>query len=78
VPTGLHCYIIAQRYYDTFLATDPAVHIDTAQQKGLFKVCYPMAAIQRPGWSWNNKEIVNYNTNLNPKDVYGGIPTNML
>lgn len=77
-PVGLHCYIIAQRYYDTFLATDPAVHIDTAQTNGLFKVCYPMVAIQRPGWSWNNKEIVNYNTNLNPKDVYDGIPTNML
>lgn len=72
-PVGLHCYIINERYYRTFLNTDPTAHIDTAQ-KGVFKVCYPMAAIQRPGWSANNLENVNYNTILKPEDVYGGLP----
>jgi hypothetical protein len=72
-PVGLHCYIIRERYYRTFLNTDPTVHIDTAQ-KGVCKVCYPFAAIQRPGWSSNNQKIVNYNELLTDADVYGGIP----
>lgn len=59
---GLHCYIISSRYYDTFLVTPPNMHIDTAQaNRGLFYVCNPMVAFQRPGWSANNKKDVDYN-----------------
>jgi hypothetical protein len=73
-PAGFHCYIIHERYYDTFLATPPDLHIDDAQTGGDFRVCYPFAALQRPGWSANAKGKVNYNNDLlhNRKhDVYG-------
>ena len=71
---GNHLIIIHSRYYDTFLATDSREHIDTAQTgKGFFKLCYPMAALQRPGFSANNLADVNYNGILKPEDVYGEI-----
>src|ERR1700749_433634 len=44
-PVGFHCYIIHERYYDTFLATPSNLHIDTAQKTIGIKVCYPMAAL---------------------------------
>jgi hypothetical protein len=68
---GMHCYIIHSNYYDTFLGTRDDEHIDAAQVKGNYKVCYPFAAIQRPGWSANNKKEVDYNLNLKPEDVHG-------
>lgn len=72
---GLHCYIIYQRFYDTFLSMPKKYHIDTAlDHKGKFIVRTPMAAVQRPGWSANNKKIVDYNELLTDKDVYGGLP----
>lgn len=73
-PAGFHCYIIHERYYDTFLNTPPDLHIDDVQTGGVYKVCYPFAALQRPGWSANAKGNVNYNNDLlhNRKyDVYG-------
>lgn len=73
-PIGLHCYIIHSRYYDTFLATDENVHIDTAQKSNAIKVCYPMAALQRSGFSANNRAWADYNLLLKPEDVYGGLP----
>lgn len=74
-PVGLHCYMIHERYYDKFLSVPDDAHIDTAQGKqGQFKVCYPMAAIQRPGFSANSRQQVDYNTLLKPEDVYGGLP----
>lgn len=71
---GMHCYIIDQGYYDTFLASDPSEHIDVAQDgRGQFYVCYPFAALQRPGWSANHRdqEKVSYNGELLSDDVYG-------
>jgi hypothetical protein len=73
-PVGLHAYIIHSQYYDTFLATDENAHIDTAQKSNAIKVCYPMAAIQRPGFSSNNRAWADYNVLLKPEDVYGGLP----
>lgn len=74
-PVGLHCYIIHERYFNQFLNTDPREHIDTAQgDKGVFKVCYPMPALQRKGWSANNCAKVDYNTLLKPEDVYEALP----
>lgn len=75
---GLHCYLIHEKYYNRFLSTDPTAHIDTAQDGADIHVCYPMAALQRPGWSWNNKSSVNYNTLLKPADVYGPMSEEML
>ena len=70
VPVGFHCYAVHERYYDTFLETDPTKHIDTAQKGGIYKVCYPMVALQRPGFSWNNKADVDYNKQLKPEDIW--------
>lgn len=71
-PVGLHCYIIHNRYYDTFLNTPGDLHIDTAQEgRGEFYVCNPMVAIQREGFSANNRSHVNYNAQLRKEQVYG-------
>lgn len=69
-PVGLHMYLIHERYYDTFLATDEMSHIDTAQESIAIKVCYPMVALQRPGFSANNRDHVDYNTILKREDIY--------
>jgi hypothetical protein len=73
-PAGFHCYIINERYYNTFLATPPDLHIDDAQTGGVYKLCYPFAALQRPGWSANAKAEVDYNYEIlhdRKYDVYG-------
>jgi hypothetical protein len=73
-PRGMHAYIIRSWFYDKFLAVDPTEHIDQAlRDLGDFRVCYPYAAIQRPGWSVNKREEVDYNKPLAPEDVYRGV-----
>ncbi len=67
---GFHLYIVYSRYYDTFLATDEKQHIDTSQKSKLMYCCYPMAAIQRSGFSANNMAVCNYNSILKPEDIY--------
>lgn len=68
---GHHCIIVHERYYDKFLETPEDSHIDTAQQgKGDFYLCYPMPALQRPGFSMNNKAMVDYNKILEKKHIY--------
>lgn len=71
VPCGFHCYVIRERHYNRFLAVPEEAHIDTGQAMGTYPVCYPFAAIQRPGWSGNARKEVDYNTKLNKKEVYG-------
>lgn len=71
-PVGFHLYIIHSRYYDAFLGTDSHLHIDTAQKSHAIKVCYPFAALQRPGFSSNNKCDQDYNSILKPEDIYQG------
>jgi hypothetical protein len=68
---GHHCIMVHEKYYDKFLETPEDKHIDTEQQgKGDFYLCYPMPALQRPGFSTNNKMIVDYNKILEKKDIY--------
>ncbi len=71
---GFHLYIVAEKFYDTFLNAPPNQHIDTCFNdiKGDYKFCYPFPALQRSGWSFNNKEIVNYNSVLKPEDIWKG------
>lgn len=72
-PIGLHCYLIHSRFYDKFLSIDPTKHIDTALEGlGVYKVIYPYAAIQRPGFSANKRKDVDYNIILGPEDIYRG------
>jgi len=68
---GHHCIIVHEKYYDRFLETPDDTHIDTAQSgKGEFYLCYPMPALQRPGFSMNNKTLVDYNKILEKKHIY--------
>ena len=58
--TGLTIYLIHSRYYDTFLSTPIGKNIDRAQDgKGIFVVCRPEIAKQRPGYSFHRKKEVN-------------------
>jgi len=69
---GLHCYIMHRNYFDTFLQS-PAGHIDIAQDgRGLFRICYPFAALQRESWSANNRKKVDYNSEILKADVFNG------
>ena len=70
---GFHLYFVHSRYYDRYLSLPDDGHIDQLQDGSTceIKVCYPFAAIQRPGWSSNNRAAVNYNNQLKAEDVYG-------
>lgn len=68
---GNHLIIIHEKYYDRFLQTPEDLHIDTAQEgKGDFYVCFPFAALQRPGFSSNSMIPVNYNSMLKQEWIY--------
>lgn len=67
---GNHLIVVSERYYDTFLSVPDTDHIDTVHKdKGEFYLCYPMAALQRAGFSANNKCICNYNSALREGDI---------
>ncbi len=69
---GNHLIIVSEKYYDRFLSVPDNLHIDTAQcGLGDFYVCFPMPALQRPGWSSNNKAICDYNKSLPNNYIYG-------
>jgi len=71
---GFHLYIVHEKFYDKFLSVPDDQHIDTAMNdiKGDYKFCYPFPALQRSGWSFNNKAICNYNSVLKPEDIWKG------
>jgi hypothetical protein len=77
---GMHCYLMNRIFYDVFLDIPSDKHIDTAVSDMIKQwdisviCCYPMAAIQRKGWSQNNMKEVDYNYVLKTEDVYGGLP----
>lgn len=70
---GFHLYSVSSRFYEDFLSVPNEDHIDTAMNKlrGEYVFCYPFAALQRAGFSSNNKSVVNYNSVLKDGDVYG-------
>ena len=71
---GFHLYICHEKFYDRFLSVPNNKHIDTEinNLKGDFHFCRPFPALQRPGFSANNKCVVNYNGILKEGDVYVG------
>lgn len=70
---GNQLIIVHEKYYDRFLSVPDLAHIDTAQKGfGDFYACWPIAALQRPGFSANAGADVNYNTNLKPEWIYNG------
>jgi hypothetical protein len=70
---GLHLYVVAQRYYETFLAVPGKEHIDRAQAGlGRFVVCNPFAAIQYEGYSNNTGKDEKYDQLLRGRELYTG------
>lgn len=71
---GFQMYFISSKFFDRFLSTPKNQHIDTYMNelKGDYKFCYPFPCLQRSGFSANNKTIVNYNSILQPEDIYKG------
>lgn len=69
---GNHCIIINKKYYDIWLSLEDDKHIDSINAgKGDFYVCYPFAALQRPGYSLQHRSDQNYNAILKEEYVYG-------
>jgi len=68
---GNHLIIVHERYYDKFLNVSDKDHIDTVHKdNGEFYLCYPFPALQRSGFSANNKAVVNYNSALREQDIW--------
>lgn len=75
--TGFQLYTVSQKFYDKFLSVPDNEHIDNAicDLRGDYKICYPFAALQRPGFSANNPgEPVNYQAGcgITEADIYRG------
>jgi len=71
---GLHCFIIRQRFYDTFLGVHDDIHIDVALDNlGCYYICYPFVALQRPGFSANSRAFSDKNADLSKEDIYTGL-----
>ena len=73
---GFQLYIIHESFYDKFLSVPDDSHIDTAMDSlnDTYDYCYPFPALQRPGFSANNKDQVNYNSILKKEDIYVSMP----
>lgn len=68
--SGFHCYIVHERFYDTYLSTPDDINPDRAMQGlGKFIVSKPFAALQRPGFSGNTNSFVDYSGLLDPSDL---------
>lgn len=72
---GFHLYSVSSRFYDQFLSVPDESHIDTAMNyvDGKYVFCTPFPALQRAGFSANNKCVCNYNAVLAKEDIYGSI-----
>lgn len=69
--TAMHCYIVHNRFYDTFLSTDKDKHIDHSLRGiGIYKVCNPMVAIQHNGFSDNSKRHENFEILTGNKNLF--------
>lgn len=59
--SGMHCYLVHARFYETFLSVDPMDHLDHALwSKGEYYVCKPYTCMQRNGFSDNAGKVMNY------------------
>lgn len=69
--SGLHCYLVHERFYDTFLSIKEEGNIDNnLTGAGYYKVCYPFAAVQHNGFSDNVHKEVNYDKYLSGRKFY--------
>lgn len=70
---GFHCYIVNEKFYDTYLSVPDTEHIDRALEGlGDYYVCHPFAAIQYNGFSDNTKRKMSYDFLLERWELYKG------
>ncbi len=71
--TGLTLYVVAKRFYETFLSVPEDEHLDiTLAGLGKFVVCDPFIAIQYNGWSANTGKMEEYDSLLKDRKLYFG------
>jgi hypothetical protein len=59
--TGMTCYFVNEKFYDTFLSVEENKHIDAALSGlGDYKVCVPFVAIQHDGMSSNTQTFCSF------------------
>lgn len=69
--TGMTLYVVAKKFYDTFLSVPDGEHIDVALSGlGDYRVCEPFVAYQRDGWSSNTGKNETYGNLLNGRKLY--------
>lgn len=69
--TGMHCYMVHERFYDTFLSTPTEIHVDhSLKDLGKYIVCDPFIAIQHNGWSDNSKKHCDYTFMFENRNLY--------
>lgn len=69
--TALHCYIVHNRFYDTFLNTPDNIHLDAAlADVGKYVVCEPMVCAQHNGYSQNSNNYCNFDVILSQRTWY--------
>lgn len=58
--SGLHCYLVRQKFYDQFLQAPEGRNLDKTLAGNIW-MTYPMMALQHDGYSDNKKRTTNYN-----------------
>lgn len=73
--SGLHCYIVRNKFYKQFLEADEAWNLDydlSHNKKASIYCMWPFLAIQHDGYSYNARNKTTYNYNLHKKyQLYG-------
>lgn len=71
---GLTLYAVNARFYDKFLSAMDNLNIDNALNMlgGKIIVCDKFCAVQKPGYSFQKQENVNYDYLLKGKPIYEG------
>lgn len=71
--TGLSCYIVSRRFFNTFLSTNPDEHLDRALcGLGKYIVCRPFICTQYDGFSSNTGKIESYEYLQRNRIFYNG------
>ena len=72
--TGLHLYALNERCYSRVLVCPTGQHLDAwlGRQDIRAYVCWPMVAVQAPGWSANRQQVMDYTSAFGAYELWGG------
>jgi hypothetical protein len=71
---GNTLYIVARRFYETFLSVPLVNHLDRSlMNKGKYIVCDPMVCTQRGGYSFQKRAWDSYERYLVGRRLFGGV-----